>query len=165
MDVEMVIVRIVHIGFGAFWLGSAVFLAFVLEPTLRSMGPDYQGPVMGRTGKLAGPVIGGSGVITILAGIYLALRLRFFERFPETGWGWAILIGFIVAIGAMATGGITGATVQRMGRIRQGIEGRPPNPDEVSQLQRLGGQLALLGRTTAILVIIATGAMASARYV
>ena len=34
----------------------------------------------------------------------------------------------------MGTGGITGATVQRMGRIREGIEGRPPNPDEASQL-------------------------------
>ena len=152
MDVEMVIVRIVHIGFGAFWLGSAVFLAFVLEPTLRSMGPDYQGPVMGRIGKLAGPVIGGSGVITILAGIYLALRLRFFDRFPETGWGWAILIGFVVALAAMGTGGATGAAVQRMGRIREGIEDRPPNPDEASQLQRLAARLTLLGRATAILV-------------
>ena len=45
MNVEMVIVRIVHIGSGMFWAGSALFLAFVLEPNLRTLGPTrYSAP-------------------------------------------------------------------------------------------------------------------------
>ena len=76
MDIEFVILRLVHIVSGAFWVGAAVFLAFVFEPRIRALGPAIQGPVMGAVGKVAGPIMGGAGAITIIAGVYMALRLR-----------------------------------------------------------------------------------------
>ncbi len=44
------------------------------------------------------------------------------------------------------------------------IQGRPPTPEEMVGMMRLSRQLTLLGRTTAVLVLIALVAMASARY-
>ena len=76
MNVEFVVLRLLHIVFGVFWVGSAVFLAAVLEPRLRALGPAIQRPVMRDLGNVMGPIIGISGFITISAGIALALRLR-----------------------------------------------------------------------------------------
>ena len=91
MNIEMVVLRLLHIVFGVFWAGSAVFFAFVLEPRLRALGPAIQRPVMGSLSRVMGPALGGSGAITIAAGITLALRLRWntLDRWFDTGWGWA----------------------------------------------------------------------------
>jgi uncharacterized membrane protein len=90
MDLEIVVARLIHIVFGVFWVGSAVFLVFVVEPRVRALGPAIHGPVMGTIGRAAGPLLGGSGAISIAAGIYLALRLRWnsLDRFFDSGWGW-----------------------------------------------------------------------------
>ena len=37
MNVEMVVLRLLHIVFGVFWVGSALFLAAILEPRLRAL--------------------------------------------------------------------------------------------------------------------------------
>lgn len=39
MNTEFVILRIIHVVFGMFWAGSAVFIATILEPRLRALGP------------------------------------------------------------------------------------------------------------------------------
>ncbi len=46
MDLEMVVLRILHIVFGVFWVGSAFFLVLILEPRLRALGPEIQRPAM-----------------------------------------------------------------------------------------------------------------------
>ena len=46
MDEWMILLRIVHIGFGVFWAGTIFFFVLLLEPSLRGAGPAA-GPVMG----------------------------------------------------------------------------------------------------------------------
>ena len=147
MNVEMVVLRLLHIVFGVFWAGSAVFLVFIIDPRLRTLGPAIQRPAMEAISRVAGPVLGVSGIVTIVAGTTLALRLRWghLDRWFDTGWGVAILIGFIASILAFSAGGATGAVAARMARITGSIEGRPPNEEEAAELQRLGGQLVRLG--------------------
>lgn len=57
-DPLMVVLRIVHIVLGMFWAGSAVFLAVILEPRHRSLGPEVQRPVMGAIAPVVGPALG-----------------------------------------------------------------------------------------------------------
>ena len=57
-DPLMVVLRIVHIVFGMFWAGTAVFLAVILDPRLRSLGPEVQRPVMGAIAPIMGPALG-----------------------------------------------------------------------------------------------------------
>ena len=106
MNVEFVVPRIAHIVFGVFWAGSAVFLATILEPRLRALGPAVQGPVMRAIMPVMGPSMLLSAAITIAAGTTLALRLRqsHLDRFFDTGWGWAILIGFVASMTAFGLG-------------------------------------------------------------
>ncbi|MDA0988293.1 MAG: hypothetical protein O2783_04030 [Chloroflexi bacterium] len=49
-------------------------------------------------------------------------------------------------------------------RMGDAIHGRPPTPDEMAGMMRLSARLTLLGRTTAVLVLISLVTMASARY-
>jgi hypothetical protein len=161
------LLRLLHIVFGVIWAGGAIFLALVLEPRLRALGPAMQGPVMRGIAPAITVIFGVSSTITIAAGIALALRLRWghLDTWFDTGWGVAILIGFIVAILAAISGGMTGGLANRMSRLAGAIKGRPPTPDEAAQLKRYGERLATLGRATAVLVTIGVGTMASARFV
>ena len=156
MNIEMVVLRLLHIVFGVFWAGSALFLALVLEPRLRALGPAVQRPAMGV-----------SGLITIAAGLTLYFRLERggFDNFLADGWGWAIFIGFLASIAAYATGITAGVLSSRMANLGRAIEGRPPTPEEGGQIQRLSSRLVLSSRMAAGLLLIAVGAMASARFV
>jgi len=167
METELVVVRLLHIVFGVFWAGSSVFLALILEPRLRALGPAIQRPVTEALMPVLGPALAISSTITIVAGVYLALRLRWghLDRFLDTGWGWAILIGFVVSIPAFAAGVATGVQAKRMQHLGGVIEGRSPTGEEVGELQRLDARITFLGRATAGLVLVAVGSMASARFV
>ena len=122
---------------------------------------------MGAISDVTALVFTVSGTITIVAGIYMALRMRWghLDTWFDTGWGWAIFIGGVMAIIAMGLGGATGATAKRMGALSGSIEGRAPTPEEAGQMQALGARLNSLSRIATVLVIIALGAMASARFV
>ena len=165
MDAEFVFLRVLHIVSGMFWAGSAMFLAFILEP--RALGPAIQRPVMASLAPVMGPVLGLSGIITIAAGTTLAIRLRWdnLDKFFDTGWGYAILIGFIVSILAMAAGGMTEALSARMAKLGQEMGDGPPAPDILVQMESVTRRLTTASRTTAILVLIGVGSMASARFV
>ena len=167
MNVEFVIVRVVHIGFGVFWAGSALFMAIILEPRLRALGPAIQRPVMAALVPIMGPAMAISAIITMGAGVYLVIRLRGsrLDEFFDTGWGWAIFIGFVASVAAFAAGLTTMALANRMLRMGREMEGRPPTPEEAGQLQRLAGLVPHLARAAAALVLIAVVTMASARFV
>lgn len=167
MNGEMVVLRILHILFGVVWAGGAILLALIVEPRLRAASPAVQGPAMRSLAPAIAVVLGIASFITIGAGIALALRLRWgnLDTWFDTGWGVAILIGFIVSVIAAISGGMTGGVATRMDRLAGMIQGRPPTPDESAQLGRYRERLAMLGRITAVLVTIGVGTMAAARFV
>ena len=167
MDIEFAVARIIHIVFGSFWVGAAIFMAAILQPRLRALGPTVQGAVMSSLMPIMVPAMLGSAGITILAGTYLTLRLRWghLDTFLSTGWGWAILIGFVASLAAFGTGYATGQSGKKMVALGASVAGRPPEPHEMARIQQLGLRLTRLGRSSAILVVIAVGSMASARFI
>ena len=167
MNAEMVILRLVHIVFGAFWAGAALFMAWVVMPKVQALGPAVAGPVFSSLGKVLGPVLVGSGVITVAAGITLALRMRSgsLDDWFDTGWGWAIAVGFVAALAALAVGTRAGLLARRIAARAEGMSGREPTPEEMGQMRANSVLMARLARIGSILVLIALGTMASARFV
>ena len=155
MDIEFVILRILHIGFGVFWVGSALFLVLILEPRLRALGPAIQGPVMGALARVMGPAMGISGIITIVAGLTLYFRLPRggFDRLFDDAWSWAIFIGFLATIVAYGYGMGLGITSARLSGLGRAIQGREPSPEEMGQLQRLSARATMFGRIVAALLV------------
>ncbi|MAG35077.1 MAG: hypothetical protein CL878_02345 [Dehalococcoidia bacterium] len=161
-DIAILVLRIIHIGFGAFWVGAALFLAFVLEPRLRALGPATQGPVMQALMPVMNPVFSISALLTILAGLGLALVMRWstLDTFLASAWGWSILIGAVLSV----IGGMNGRTGQKMKELTESMQGRPPTPDEGQQLGELSTRLRTFGRVASVVVLLALVAMATARF-
>lgn len=165
MATELIIARLFHFIFGVFWAGTAIFMAVILEPRLRALGPAIQGPVMAALFPFMVPAMILSGTITIASGLYLTVNLwGSFDLFLDRDWGRAILVGLVAAILAFASGLTTSVQGKKMIQMGAAIQGRAPTPEEIAGMTRQGARLTLLGRTTATLVIIALVAMASARY-
>lgn len=150
---EIITLRILHIVFGAVWAGAAVFVAAALEPALRAGGPGLAGPAMGRLGRVVSHALVGSAAITIIAGVALALRLRqdSLDAWFDTGWGVAMLIGFIVSLLALGTSVMCGAAARTMTGGEGGVES--------------GARFRLTARWTAVLTVVGLGTMAAARFV
>ncbi len=165
METEFVVARLLRIVFGGFWAGSAMFMAVILEPRLRALGPAIQGPVMAALTPVLIPVMLISATITLVSGGYLTEKLWVdTDYFFDSGWGRAMLIGIIATVLAYASGVTTSFQSKKMLRMGAAIQGRPPAPKEIAALTKQGALLRLLGRTTAVLTLIAVGTMASARF-
>ncbi len=165
---EFVVLRLLHIVPGAYWVGASVFLAFILEPTLTAMGPSVKGPVMARLNKRIAISIFIAAVTTIVIGIVLTFRIVATDRNTfDSAWGVAILLGLITAGLALTSGAITGETVKSMAKLGAQVQASdgPPPPDVMAKMQSLGNRLKMLSRSTAVLTVIAVGTMASARFV
>ena len=170
MDIYPIVLRVVHIVAGAFWVGSAFFVFLFLEPTVNTLGPQA-GPVMGHmTGKLKLPiVIVVSAALTILAGILLYWRNSngFELDWITSGPGIGFTIGGVAAIIAFVLGfTMIKPTADKMGAIAREVEasGGSPSPDQAATLQSLQHRLRAVGRVDTVLIGIAILFMAVARY-
>jgi putative copper export protein len=160
VNIEFMSLRIIHIVSGSFWVGSALFMVLLFLPRLRRLTPDTRDKLMEEVVGLWSSVSGVAAVVTIAAGVTLALRLRWghLDSFLSSGWGWAILIGFISAIASMALGGRFDSILRR---IRSGDERRLDEAEKERLVNSMTGSL----RLSTLFVVITAGSMASARFV
>lgn len=170
MDWYQIILRVVHIFAGVFWVGTAMFFFFYLQPSVRELGPTGQQFMGHLVEKKKIPiVITTSAALTLLAGILLYWRASngFDLDWITSATGLAFTVGGVAAILAFAIGLIiVKPAVDRMGAIGQAIamSGGPPTDAQVSDMQRLGARLTLVGQITMVLLTVAVVTMATARF-
>ena len=167
MNFEMVVMRILHIGFGVLWAGAALSVILMLGRRLRELGPDYQRPVMHVIARVIGRVLGISAVVTILVGLALAIRMSRgnLDLFVSTGWGWAILVGLVVSVAGFISGLALSNAANRAAALGASIEESPSTQEDIMQLRAFSNRTASLGHVTAGLVFIGVFSMAVARFV
>jgi uncharacterized membrane protein len=168
MDNWLGIVRLIHVLFGVFWVGSVLFTVLILKPRLAKLGPSYEKPVMGAIMPRVVPAMFASAFIVFFSGTILTFNMRAGDlgSLLTTGWGLMIFVGIVATIGAMAVGlgGLTPTGI-RMGRISDELNGRPPTPAQAATLARLGRRMDRLERVDFALVLIALATMPLARFV
>ncbi len=167
---DVVLLRLVHIGAGVFWVGS-VFTFFVfVQPAAIAVGPDgqrftYQ---LLHHRRLPTAMISAAG-IAVVAGILLLTM-------TSNGLDTDILfdpsrVGFTVGgVSAILTFGLgalyvyprTRVVERTLGRILG--EARPPSAEERELLGRVGRQSRMAGWFVLLGLTIAVVAMATARY-
>jgi hypothetical protein len=170
MDTYMVVLRIVHILAGAFWVGAAVVVFVFLQPAAREVGPAA-GPLMmhlAQKKRLPDIVLGAAG-ITILAGLLMYWRVSggFDPDWIGSDSGIAITVGAVSAIVAVALGGsvvrpsmIAAAAI--VGEVA--ASGGPPTPEQAAQIQVLQDRVRATGNVIVPLLLFAAAAMAAASY-
>jgi uncharacterized membrane protein len=170
MDTYMVVLRVVHILAGAFWVGSAIVVFLFLQPSARELGPAASPLMMHLSQKKRLPDITlGAAGLTILAGLLMYWRVTDGLDADRIGsaYGVSITVGAIAAIAAV----VLGASVVRPSMLAAGAIGRevaasggPPAPEQAAQIQALQGRVRAAGNAIVPLLVVAVAAMAAARY-
>jgi uncharacterized membrane protein len=167
----LMILRLIHIIAGVFWVGAVLFVAGFLMPALRAIGPGA-GPVMEQIGQVRKlPLyMMAATILTILSGVglYWSASGGFQPAWMHSGPGTVFGIGGALAIvGAVVGMAVNSPTGRRLGVLGAtiGARGGPPSPAEMAEMQRLQARLASSTRLVALLIVLATAAMAVARYV
>jgi len=167
----MITLRVVHIVGGAFWVGALVFVARFLMPSLRAIGPQGA-PIMDQLVRVRRLPIAmmGAAIMTILSGVILMWQASggFQPAWMATGPGRFFSMGGGLAILAAILGmAINTPAARRIGVITAAIQARggAPSSEESTQLQKLQARVGVTAVVVAVLVVLATAFMASARDV
>jgi uncharacterized membrane protein len=167
---DILVLRLIHIGAGAFWVGAVFTFFLFVQPTAVALGPEGQKFTYNLLHHRRLPaVILSSAAVTVLAGILLlVLTSNGFD--PDLLFGVSRVgytVGGVVAILTFAVGALyvfprTSVVEQTIGRLL--TEGRPPTPDEQQTLARVARESRAAGWIVLAGLVIATVAMATARY-
>lgn len=170
-SVTIYILRLLHVVIGVLWVGAVVFIAAFLLPSLRAAGPAG-GAVMRQLMQVRRLALWlmAAGILTVLSGLtlYGLDSAGFQSAWLGSGPGRVFGLGGVFAIGAVIVGmAVNSPAARRLGELTGKVEaaGRAPTPDEVAVLQRLQARLAQGSQWVAVLLVLATTAMAVARYV
>jgi hypothetical protein len=170
MDVYMVVLRIVHIVAGAFWVGAALVVFLFLQPAVREVGPSAS-PLMqhlAQKKRLPDITLGAAG-LTILAGLLMYWRVTdgLDPDLIGSAYGVTITIGALAAIVAVVIGAsVVRPSMLAVGAIGQEVAagGGPPTPEQAARIQALQGRVRSAGTVIIPLLLFATAAMAAAQY-
>jgi uncharacterized membrane protein len=170
MSSEILVLRIVHIVGGIFWLGSGLFTTFFLIPALGRLGPAAAGPVMGALQQrrlfTILPVV---ALLTIVSGVRLlqivsgGFAPAYIASATGQTWVWsgmaavaAFLLSMLVARPAAVRSGQLGASLATLPEAE-----RAARSGEIERLRRRGGVASTVAM---VLLIGAAVGMAVGRY-
>ncbi len=165
----VIVLRLVHIISGVFWVGAALVMTFFLFPALAGAGPA------------AGPVIAGlqrRGLLTALpvsAGLTLVSGMWLFQiasggapaAFARSAVGGTLGLAGVLAVAAFVLGMVVSRpAAMRAGRLSQRLataaaEERDTLQRQIQDLQR---RALVANRIVAALLIATVAGMATARY-
>ena len=169
MEAELIMLRLIHVLGGIFWVGSGLFTAIYLVPSLAEAGPaaaQVMGALQRRRLFIVLPTV---ALFTVLSGIRLMQLTSdgFSAAYFNSGSGRVFAWGGTFAIIAF----VFGMTVARPAGIRLGrISAQPPAEDALEQRRRLDERdrlqriVRISGMVNVVLLLAAAVAMAIARY-
>jgi uncharacterized membrane protein len=167
MTFIVIILRIIHIFSGVFWVGVAFFNIIFLQPAVLATGAEgqkFMRHLMQQT-RLTSATYA-TATLTFLSGLFLywiISGLR--EGFLSSGYGLVLTIGSIAGtIAWLVVIFPLRKLFTKMAAIGQQLQtqGGPPTPEQTAQMTKLRAQLASFGRGGLILLTIALLAMATA---
>jgi uncharacterized membrane protein len=170
MDLYMIVLRLIHIFAGIFWVGSGFFMVFVLAPAARKMGQDGRAFMMGF-GKHSriNMLMPMSSLLTTVAGLLLYYEVSdgFNADWMKSDGGIVLSIGVVAGLLAFGHGGaVTGPASGKLAKLGEEIsaQGGPPTEAQLSQIQALQAKFVLHGQISVLLLVIAVVGMSAARY-
>jgi hypothetical protein len=167
---EIIVLRLVHVLGGIFWVGSVTFNGVFLLPTLAGLGPAA-GPVMAGLQRRRMPtVLPVVAVLTMLSGLRL-LQLTsagFSAEYFASGPGIAYSLGGLAAIAGFAVGmAFTRPAMLRAAALAGQVAGAADDAARAAlgaEVARMRSRGAKGNTVMLVLVSLAAVAMAVARY-
>jgi uncharacterized membrane protein len=166
MNLLIIILRLIHILGGVFWVGGALMSAFFLAPAMAGTGEAGQ-KFMGymvTKGRLSARLTVAS-ILTVLAGavLYWIDSGGLTSAWTTSATGWGFGIGGIFALIGLGYGMAVGRSVKKLGSIATAVQGKPTQA-QIVELQAAQKQMATASQISTAALIIALICMATARY-
>lgn len=166
MNILVIVLRLVHIVSGIFWVGAALLLNFFIAPTLRSTG-DAGRQVGGYFALQTrfSQVMGVSVWATLIAGFWLyGIDSNWFQsRWMMSGAGMGFGAGAVLALAGLVTGFMNGNNIRKLGALGAQIQGKP-TPEQATQLGAIAKQQAWVVPVNSWTLLLAAVLMAVSRY-
>jgi uncharacterized membrane protein len=171
MNALTIVFRLLHIVTGVLWVGGLAILAWFIIPAVfmsGATGGAFMQTVTQRTKMLKYlPSIGG---LAVLSGFVLFWRDMTMggASFANSRMGMTLSLGGLAALAALIIGAIMSArSAKEIGRIGAAIAsaGAPPSAEQAQRMDLLRGRMKKGSTISVWLALIATMAMAVARYV
>jgi hypothetical protein len=170
VDPLVIVLRFVHVVFGAIWVGMVVFATFFMMPAVQETGPDgakVMAAVQRRGLMTVMPLL---ALGALISGIWLYVRAGagMPAEFGRSPVGMAYGLGGLAGIVAW----VLGVAVLRPSMMKAMALGQSLGPSTsaeerqrvMGEAQRLRARAAAASRATAYLLLFAVTAMAVARY-
>jgi uncharacterized membrane protein len=166
----MIVLRLLHIISGVFWVGTVFIIAWFLLPSNKSTGQaglTVMRDVMVKR-KLSIYLMIAMG-LTILSGLTMYAHMMMVSHgvWASSMMAKVLGVGALCAIVAGALGGsISKRTGMQMAAIGKAIDesGQPPTSAQLREIDALQAKSQKVMAFVAILLVVALAAMASARY-
>jgi hypothetical protein len=169
MGTVILILRIIHIFCGGFWVGFVIVNIAFLQPSIRATGAEGQSVMrhlMQKTTLLTWVYT--SATLAVLAGLLLYwTQIGFHGPAMMSGRGLVLLIGGVFGILAWIYAVVVIRNVLgQMATVGKAIEaqGAPPTPEQGATMQLLLQRLNLAGQITLVFLVVTVLSMAVARY-
>jgi len=168
LALDTIILRIIHIFSGVFWVGFAIFNIGFLQPAVKATGAEGLKVMQYLSGKTRlMPSIYIAATLTMLSGLIMYWPMAGSGSFMKTGYGMVLTIGstsgiiaWLIAI-FVIRGIFTGmGTIGKEIALQEG----PPSPDQMANMQALSARLGKVGHLALVFMVIALLAMSIARY-
>jgi uncharacterized membrane protein len=166
MNYYLLILRILHIGAGVYWVGSTLLLAFVITPALKATGGSGQKFVDYLiTKKRFGTESAGAGGMAGIAGLLLYWHdsQGLTSAWMESSAGIGFAVGGVFGLIAFIFGILTDRKLKAMAGLREQLESAPSD-EKSSQLQGLEKQQTTYLNICAVTLTLSLWIMAVARY-
>jgi uncharacterized membrane protein len=166
MDTITLLLRLIHILGGVFWVGSALAMNFYIGPAVGATadsGRAFIGHLIAKTSFSR--IILVAAYSTVIAGAILFWRDSdgFTSGWLKSGAGIGFSIGAAFALIGLVCGILVGQNSTRLGQLGAQIQGKP-TPEQLQKLQAIQKQQAIVGPMNEYSLILAVIFMAMARY-
>lgn len=166
MNYYLLALRILHIGAGAYWVGSVLMLTVFFNPSILAASEPGQKFVDYLVSKKRfSTESSGAGAMAGIAGLLLYWRdsQGFTSAWIQSSAGIGFAVGAVLGLIAFVFGLLTDRKMKALTQLREQIQGTPSD-EQVSQMQRLRKQQTTYLYFCAVALSLALWSMAIARY-
>jgi hypothetical protein len=165
------IIRPLHVLIAAIWIGSGIFMGYILMPTIETTGPAGGAVMLGLNRKGLVPFFAAIAGITVLTGIYLFWRFTggFDPEISRSHAGMAFGVGGVAGILAAIIGGsVVGRSSKQLVEIMTRAMSMPDGAEKAGLMKTaegLRGRIKSAGNIVIVLQLIALILMAVGHYI
>lgn len=169
MTILRIILRLLHIVSGIFWVGSALTLTFFVSPAAaaaKESGQKFMAQMLQNTSF--NKVIISSSLTSVLAGLALywldsgGLTSPWMTTGPGLGFGLGGVAGLLGLHFGFQQNRRSGRLMQLGKQIQS--QGSPPTPEQAGEIQAIQAKLKTGGFWNAFFLLLAAILMATARF-